>query len=166
MRAQALSLSSALLWVACTHSSPGGDGGAPGGDGGAPGGDGGAPGGDAGTAEAEQASGERLKIRALVNDDGSVIVDEDINPRDPGDVLWAMGTRCDPATTINVLNGTMGSALDPRIPPDKKERRDYTASQAVVLACKPYDWYDAFPKTNVASAALRSETMAKWKELF
>jgi len=95
-----------------------------------------------------------------------VVVDEDINPRDPADVLWAMGTRCDPATTINVLNGTMGSALDPRIPPDKKARGDYTASQAIILACKPYDWIDEFPKTNIASPELRAQVVAKWKELF
>jgi 4-hydroxy-3-polyprenylbenzoate decarboxylase len=95
-----------------------------------------------------------------------VVVDEDINPRDPMDVLWAIGTRCDPATTINVLNGTMGSALDPRIPPDKKARGDYTASQAIVLACKPYDWLDEFPKTNVASAELRARVLSKWKDLF
>jgi 4-hydroxy-3-polyprenylbenzoate decarboxylase len=95
-----------------------------------------------------------------------VVVDEDINPRDPLDVLWAIGTRCDPATTINVLNGTMGSALDPRIHPDKKARGDYTASQAIVLACKPYDWIDDFPKTNVASPELRAQTLSKWHELF
>jgi 4-hydroxy-3-polyprenylbenzoate decarboxylase len=95
-----------------------------------------------------------------------VVVDEDINPRDTQDVLWAMGSRCDPATSITVLNGTMGSALDPRIPPDKKARGDYTASQAIVLACKPYDWIQEFPKTNVASPELRAQMRAKWRELF
>ena len=80
-------------------------------------------------------------------------------PRGPltlGGLLWT-------ALGLWLLH-TMGSALDPRIPPDKKERGDYTASQAIVLACKPYDWIDDFPKTNVASAELRAEVLAKWKD--
>jgi len=95
-----------------------------------------------------------------------VVVDEDIDAKDPLEVLWAIGTRCDPATTISFLHGTMGSALDPRIPPDKKARNDYTASQAIILACKPYDWIDDFPKTNVASSELRAQIREKWKDLF
>jgi UbiD family decarboxylase len=95
-----------------------------------------------------------------------VVVDEDIDAKNPQDVLWAIGTRCDPATTISVLNGTMASALDPRIPPDKKARNDYPASQAIILACKPYDWIDDFPKTNVASPELRAHIRDKWQDLF
>ena len=63
-----------------------------------------------------------------------------------------------------VAEFTNRSALDPRIPPEKKARGDYTASQAIVLACKPYDWIDEFPKTNVASPELRAEVLAKWKD--
>ena len=95
-----------------------------------------------------------------------VEVDEDINPRDPEDVLWAIGTRCDPETTLTVLKGCTSSALDPRIPPDRKERRDYTSSRAIIIACKPYDWIKDSPRTNVASKELRQKVLEKWTELF
>jgi 4-hydroxy-3-polyprenylbenzoate decarboxylase len=41
-----------------------------------------------------------------------IVVDEDINPRDPEEVLWAIGTRCDPATTITLLEGFQSSVLE------------------------------------------------------
>jgi len=95
-----------------------------------------------------------------------VVVDEDINPRDPEDVLWAIGTRCDPETTLTVLKNCTSSALDPRIPPDRKERRDYSSSRAIILACKPYEWINEFPRTNVASPSLRKKVLEKWTDLF
>ncbi len=95
-----------------------------------------------------------------------VVVDEDINAWDPMDVLWAIGTRCDPATSITVLQACQSSALDPRIPPDQKERGDYTASQAIIDACKPYSWKSEFPLTNIASKEERARVAEKWAHLF
>jgi len=95
-----------------------------------------------------------------------VVVDEDINPRDPEEVLWAIGTRCDPEASLTILKGCQSSALDPRIPPEKKKRRDFTSSQAILNACKPYEWIREFPPTNVASPELRKKVFEKWRELF
>jgi 4-hydroxy-3-polyprenylbenzoate decarboxylase len=91
-----------------------------------------------------------------------VVVDEDINPRDPEEVLWAIGTRCDPETSLTVLKGCQSSALDPRIPPERKKKRDFTSSRVIVDACKPYDWIREFPPTNVASPELRKKVSEKW----
>jgi 4-hydroxy-3-polyprenylbenzoate decarboxylase len=95
-----------------------------------------------------------------------VVVDEDINPRDPEEVLWAIGTRCDPETSLTILKRCQSSALDPRIPPERKKERDFTSSRAIIDACKPYDWIKDFPATNVASPELRRRVLEKWKELF
>lgn len=95
-----------------------------------------------------------------------VVVDEDINPRDPEEVLWAIGTRCDPETSITILKGCQSSALDPRITPDRKKKGDFTSSRGIIDACKPYNWIKAFPATNVASPELRRKILDKWKELF
>jgi 4-hydroxy-3-polyprenylbenzoate decarboxylase len=94
-----------------------------------------------------------------------VVVDEDINPRDPEDVLWAIGTRCDPQTAITTVGGCPSSALDPRIPPEQKEKGDFTSSRAILIACKPYEWIDKFPLTNAASPELRRRVLEKWKNL-
>ena len=94
-----------------------------------------------------------------------VVVDEDINPRDREDVLWAMGTRCDPETSITILKDCPSSSLDPRVPPEQKKRGDLTSSRAIIIACKPYEWIKDFPRTNIASPELRSQVLAKWKDL-
>ena len=95
-----------------------------------------------------------------------VVVDEDINPRDSEDVLWAIGTRCDPETTLTLIKGCQSSALDPRIPPEQKARGDFTTSRAIINACKPYEWKDQFPQTNTSTPELRKATLAKWKHVF
>jgi 4-hydroxy-3-polyprenylbenzoate decarboxylase len=95
-----------------------------------------------------------------------IVVDEDINPRDPEEVLWAIGTRGDPATTITLLEGFQSSVLDPRIPPERKARGDLTNSRAIINACKPYEWIKEFPRTNVASPELRNQVLRKWADLF
>lgn len=95
-----------------------------------------------------------------------VVVDEDINPRDPEDVLWAIGTRCDPETCLTIIKGCQSSALDPRISPEQKKTGNLTNSQAIINACKPYEWMDRFPATNIASAELRKAVLEKWEKLF
>src|ERR1700683_3812252 len=51
-----------------------------------------------------------------------VVVDEDIDPSNLADVMWAVATRCEPAEGIDVIRNAWSSALDPRIPPDEKKR--------------------------------------------
>jgi 4-hydroxy-3-polyprenylbenzoate decarboxylase len=38
--------------------------------------------------------------------------------------------------------------LDPRIEPERKARGDFTNSRAIIDACRPWHWRDAFPKVN------------------
>lgn len=42
-----------------------------------------------------------------------VAVDEDIDPYDMTQVIWAVCTRCDPKTDVQIVTGTMTSWLDP-----------------------------------------------------
>ena len=55
-----------------------------------------------------------------------VVVDEDIDPSDLEEVIWAISTRCDPETMMHSLPGFLDSGLDPSIPPEKRERRNIT----------------------------------------
>jgi UbiD family decarboxylase len=95
-----------------------------------------------------------------------VVVDEDINPRDPRDVFWAMGTRSDPATNITIVPEGQSSALDPRLTPEQRQKRDYTSSRAIILAVKPWNWMKEFPHRSISSPELRKQTLEKWSELF
>jgi 4-hydroxy-3-polyprenylbenzoate decarboxylase len=69
-----------------------------------------------------------------------IIVDDDIDPSNMSEVIWAVGTRCDPETSINIITGTRASRLDPRISPEKRARNEFTGSTAIINACKPYHW--------------------------
>ena len=44
-----------------------------------------------------------------------VVVDEDIDPTNIQEVLWAMETRVDPATDIQLVDGCWSTPLDPRM---------------------------------------------------
>src|SRR5207244_11446269 len=50
-----------------------------------------------------------------------VVVDDDIDPSDLADVMWAVTTRCEPSEQTDIVRNAWSSALDPRIPPDAKE---------------------------------------------
>jgi 4-hydroxy-3-polyprenylbenzoate decarboxylase len=95
-----------------------------------------------------------------------IVVDEDIDPSNEQDVLWAMATRCDPATAIEIVKDCWSTKLDPLLPPEKKAKGELTNSRAIIIACKPFHWINDFPRVNRASQELRKRTLNKWKELF
>jgi len=81
-----------------------------------------------------------------------VVVDDDVDVSDLDDLIAAMVFRSDPATSIDVIHAAWSSALDPRIPPEEKRKRNYTNSRAVIDACRPYHWRDQFPKVVLPNA--------------
>ena len=90
-----------------------------------------------------------------------VVVDEDIDPSNMFDVVWAMSTRCDPPEDIQYIKRAWSTPLDPllRTPPWQNNR-------AVVDACRPYDWRDEFPKVAEASPELKRKIEDKWPHLY
>ncbi|MFQ5542684.1 MAG: UbiD family decarboxylase [Candidatus Binatia bacterium] len=91
-----------------------------------------------------------------------VIVDDDVDPSNISDVLWAIGTRCDPATSFEVAQGCWSSPLDPRITPEERERKNFTSSRGIIDACKPYHWANRYPPTSTISEQDFEQTMQKW----
>ncbi len=93
-----------------------------------------------------------------------VVVDDDIDPSDLGEVTWAVATRCDPKTAISIIDNCWSTPLDPAMPPDKKDVGDFTNSRAIINACRPYAWKDRFPPVNALSPELRKRVSEKWKK--
>jgi 4-hydroxy-3-polyprenylbenzoate decarboxylase len=91
-----------------------------------------------------------------------VVVDDDINPYDLGSVIWAISNRADPGRDIDLIHDTVGSPLDPLLPPDAKERGEFLRTKAIINACRPYEWKDRFPPVNEMSAELRDRLTEKW----
>jgi len=94
-----------------------------------------------------------------------IVVDDDIDPTNEADVLWAVATRCDPATSIDIVRDCWSTPLDPLIPPPKRQEKDFTSSRAILNACRPFHWKEHFPKVTTVSAALREQTRQKWKKV-
>ncbi|MBI4523059.1 MAG: UbiD family decarboxylase [Deltaproteobacteria bacterium] len=94
-----------------------------------------------------------------------VVVDEDIDPSNLKEVLWAMMTRVDPKTNIEIIDGCWSTPLDPRMPPEKRESRDHTNSRAVFYAVRPFHWRDKFPQVSRCSRELRDKTVEKYKDV-
>ncbi|MCL4370399.1 MAG: UbiD family decarboxylase, partial [Chloroflexi bacterium] len=96
-----------------------------------------------------------------------IIVDDDIDPANYSDLLWALGTRCEPELAIDVLRGCWGTPLDPLLPPQKRALRDFSHSTGILLACKPFYWMKDFPQAVKGSQELLNQTREKWgKEVF
>ncbi len=92
-----------------------------------------------------------------------VVVDDDINPASLKDVLWAMGTRCDPESQIDIVRGCWSTLLDTVMEPKKKAERDLTNSRAIINACKPFYWINEFPKNTRPDPEYSRQVAEKWK---
>lgn len=91
-----------------------------------------------------------------------IIVDEDIDPSNISQVLWAIGTRCDPAEHIDILRGTRATVSDAIVSPEKRRISDYTAGKAIIFACRPYHWRKQFPTSVRSSPEVLEATRQKW----
>ena len=49
-----------------------------------------------------------------------IVVDDDIDPSNLDELIWAMLTRSDPATSIDIIHNAWSTPLDPRIEPERK----------------------------------------------
>ena len=91
-----------------------------------------------------------------------VAVDEDIDPSNIDEVIWAMSTRCNPASDIDILRNTWSTVLDPsRNPP---EDRPY-GSKALINACKDHRHIKSFAKRMAMRKEVYQQVVARWQSL-
>ena len=93
-----------------------------------------------------------------------VVVDEDVDPSNLNDVMWAVATRCEPSEQVDIIRNAWSSALDPRIHPDAKLAGTTAHSKLIVEACRPFSWRDRFPPTSALSQEELRATEEKWGE--
>jgi UbiD family decarboxylase len=91
----------------------------------------------------------------------TVVVDADVNPRDLGEVVWAVCGRCDPAADIEVMRRTWGSRVDPLALPGAVPFN----SRAVIDACRPYERLKDFPPVAESSEELLAAVRRRWPEV-
>ena len=91
-----------------------------------------------------------------------IVVDEDVDPTNFNDVLWALSTRCHPSEDIDVLRNTWSTGLDPsRFP---VEMRPY-GSKVLINACKPHQHLKSFPQSTLLRRSVHDHVRERWTEL-
>jgi UbiD family decarboxylase len=91
-----------------------------------------------------------------------VVVDDDIDPSNIHDVIWAMVTRSDPADSIDILRRCWSGPLDPVIPIEKKGHN----SRALIEATRPYEHLKDFPIVVDVDKESAERVTHKWREVF
>jgi UbiD family decarboxylase len=91
-----------------------------------------------------------------------VAVDDDVDPTDLNQVLFALSTRCNPIDDIDIQRNTWSTGLDPsRVVP---ELRPY-GSKALIDACKPHRFLKEFPPRTMLKRSVYERVAARWREL-
>ena len=90
-----------------------------------------------------------------------IVVDDDIDVTDLGDVVWALGTRSDPERSIDIIKRAWSGPLDPALPPGHKNYN----SRAIIDACRPFEWKDDFPGIVASSPERFAEGKARWEKV-
>jgi 4-hydroxy-3-polyprenylbenzoate decarboxylase len=88
-----------------------------------------------------------------------IAVDEDVDPTDINQVLWAMSTRCDPAEDLDILRNTWSTGLDPSKFP--AEARPY-GSKVLINACKPHRYIKDFPRRTLLNRDTYDQVVGRW----
>jgi len=92
-----------------------------------------------------------------------VVVDDDIDPTDTAQVIWAITTRSEPEKDIDILRRCWSGPLDPAI---RKPTNAYFNSRAIIDATKPFEWIDEYPIDIRLSPELATKTREKWDWVF
>ncbi len=91
-----------------------------------------------------------------------IAVDEDVDPTDMDQVIWAMGSRCNPVEDIDILRSTWSTPLDPSQNPP--EIRPY-GSKALINACKQHRYLPVFSKRTTLRKNIYDQVAERWSEL-
>jgi 4-hydroxy-3-polyprenylbenzoate decarboxylase len=91
-----------------------------------------------------------------------VTVDEDVDPSNLADVMWAITTRCEPSEQVDIVRNAWTSGLDPRIPPEARARGENSHSKMVIDACKPFGWRERYPRTSALTVEEAKAIREKW----
>jgi UbiD family decarboxylase len=91
-----------------------------------------------------------------------IAVDEDIDPTDMDQVIWAVASRCSPIDDIDILRNTWSTPLDPTQNPP--EKRPY-GSKALINACKEHRYLPVFSKRTTLRKSVYDKVASRWQEL-
>jgi UbiD family decarboxylase len=96
----------------------------------------------------------------------TVVVEEDIDPSNLDQVLWAMVTRSRLDRAIQILPDCHTNNVHPAIPPGEKRSTEkgkpLTSARVVIDACRDLSWKEDWYPIARISPELRKQIMGKW----
>ncbi|MGC8558900.1 MAG: UbiD family decarboxylase [Nitrososphaeria archaeon] len=93
-----------------------------------------------------------------------VVVDEDVDPYDIDDVLWAICVRADPAE-VAIVKKAWADGTDPLRPKDIPPQY-WANNRGIIFATVPYERKDTFPTFCAPNKDKIEETYKKWAGMF
>jgi UbiD family decarboxylase len=94
-----------------------------------------------------------------------IVVDDDIDPTDTNQVVWALCTRTDVVQDLDVMRRCWSTPLDPMAYAGE-EGRPYFNNRMIIDACRPYDRLKTFPAVVRTSEAEARRLRERWPGLF
>ena len=94
-----------------------------------------------------------------------IVVDDDIDPSNISQVLWALGTRVDLDNSIDIVKNCLSNPTNPMLSPEQRRLGVMEMSRGIITACKPFAWKDKFPRPVEPSPELAARIREKWKEI-
>jgi UbiD family decarboxylase len=91
-----------------------------------------------------------------------IVVDDDVDPMNLEEVMWAVSTRCEPAEDIEIMRKSWGSKVDPMLADPAVPYN----TRALIDACRPFEKLTTFPRVAQSTPRQVRETVTKWKALF
>lgn len=94
-----------------------------------------------------------------------VVVDDDVDPSNLADVMWAVTTRAEPCDDVDIVRNGWSSALDPRISEADRAAGLNSNSKLIIDACIPFQHLGTFPRTSALTMAEATEIKLRWKHV-
>jgi UbiD family decarboxylase len=97
-----------------------------------------------------------------------VVVDDDIDPTNIDEVIWAICSRTNPVESIEFIRDSFGMNLDPMVEHGEKYRlEELSMSRGIVNACRPFGRVlrGTFPAVVESSPGVREAVRKKWSRI-
>ena len=94
-----------------------------------------------------------------------IVVDDDIDPTDTNEVLWALCTRTEVTDDIDIVKRMWSTSLDPMAYAGDEGPRYYN-NRMIIDACRPFERLATFPPVARATQEHAAELRSRWPDLF
>lgn len=94
-----------------------------------------------------------------------VVVDEDVDPSNLADVMWAVTTRAEPSEDVDIVRNGWSSSLDPRVSMEDRNAGRTSNSKMIIDACIPFERISSYPQTSALSVEEAQAVRMRWPDI-